>query len=88
MRRYFISNPFTNLRVPKIFNLRTDILQPIGRWSAPGHSRRSRHPGVSGSPQARTFGQCPRVSASSFIPAASSSRTPPPATRPPRRRAA
>jgi len=23
-----------------------------------GHSRQSRHPGVSGSPEGRTFGQC------------------------------
>jgi len=26
-----------------------------------GHSRHSRHPGVSGSPQERTFGQCSRL---------------------------
>jgi len=26
-----------------------------------GHSRHSCHPGVSGSPQERTFGQCPRL---------------------------
>src|SRR5262245_35587668 len=26
-----------------------------------GHSRHSRHPGVSGSPQERTFGQCPHL---------------------------
>jgi hypothetical protein len=29
--------------------------------SALGHSRRSRHPGVSGSPQKQTFGQCLRL---------------------------
>jgi len=45
--------------------------------SAPGHSRHSRHPGVSGSRRERTFGQCPRVPASSFIPDANSSRMSP-----------
>jgi len=29
--------------------------------SALGQSRRSRHSGVFGSPQERTFGQCPRL---------------------------
>ena len=34
----------------------------IGRRNVEmGHSRHSRHPGVSGSPQERMFGQCPRV---------------------------
>jgi hypothetical protein len=29
-----------------------------GGFNATGHSRHSCHPGVSGSPQGRTFGQC------------------------------
>ena len=29
--------------------------------AAMGHSRHFRHPGVSGSPQERTFGHCPRL---------------------------
>jgi len=29
--------------------------------AALGHSRHSRHPGLSGSPHERTFGQCPRL---------------------------
>ena len=33
----------------------------VWRRSAPGHSRHSRHRGVSGSPQERTLGQCPRL---------------------------
>src|SRR5262249_7969118 len=33
----------------------------IPAMTAPGHSRHSRYPGVSGSPQERTFGQGPRL---------------------------
>src|SRR5262245_5653253 len=37
----------------------------IGKFeAAPGHSRHSRHPGASGSPQERTFGRCLRLCSS------------------------